>query len=159
MVFSIKILNDAPLCYPNSDYGGYWSHDSRLIWPEGCGEHVGENKEYVGLDYMMLHNLYYVAMRKEDFLLIELFSNEDLPFVSQYYNIPVHAGIIKAYNQLTEEVSSGNMEYIARNRIELKPGFRSGEGVEFSARVEPRPGFYQGRKYNKLNVNQCNEKI
>ncbi len=154
-----NLLNNAPQCYPNSDYGGSWSHDSRLLWPEGCGEHIGENKEYVGLDYMMLHNLYYVAMRKEDFSLIELFSNEDLPFFSQYYDIPVHAGIIIAYNELTEEVCSGNMEYNARNRIELKPGFRSGEGVKFSARVQSRPGFYEGRKFKKLNVNQCREKI
>jgi hypothetical protein len=39
----------------------------------------------------------------------------------------------------------------------LKQGFRSGDGVEFSAKVMPSPNYYQGGKFNKMSVNQCNE--
>ena len=52
------MLDSAPDDGPCSECGT-WSATNLLVWPENAGkERPGE--EYNGLDYMLLHNLYYL---------------------------------------------------------------------------------------------------
>jgi len=48
---------------PNQLYEFEWSSINRFVWPErrGTGTHDHHRGEYNGLDYMMLHNLYYLV--------------------------------------------------------------------------------------------------
>jgi hypothetical protein len=63
------LLNVAPYDGPASNCGIYeWSSTSRCLWPENLGRHADKQVEYNGLDYMMLHNLFYIAFGKDGFL-------------------------------------------------------------------------------------------
>ncbi|MFC2152708.1 T9SS type A sorting domain-containing protein [Bacteroidota bacterium] len=113
-----ELLNAAPACGPYyfgpGDDGGLWSSSSRLVWPEklhgGC-----TSGEYNGLDYMLLHNLYWLST------------------ISQYpqnvsYNPSIHqSNSLIATNQITcsvpVEITDNSMEFIAGNKIKLLPGF------------------------------------
>jgi hypothetical protein len=63
------LLNEAPACGPNKTDNGFvtyrnfnWSTASRLVWPEHLGGRNTESLgEFNGLDYMLLHNLYWLA--------------------------------------------------------------------------------------------------
>lgn len=51
------LINDSTVQYDNI----HWSSTSRLVWPEDCGEVSGHYGEFNGLDYMLLHNLYWLT--------------------------------------------------------------------------------------------------
>jgi hypothetical protein len=100
------------------------------------------------MDYMMLHNLFYIVFRKEDF--------NKATIVEPYSNIiqVVSAGEIEAYN----EISGGEVDYQATNgQVSLKPGFKAGDGVAFSAKNASPEGCYYGGYYRVINTTPCNE--
>ena len=67
------LLNSAPTSGPASNCGVYeWTSASRCLWPENLGQHSDKHTEYNGLDYMMLHNLYYIAFGKEGFKTLKI---------------------------------------------------------------------------------------
>jgi len=62
------LLNSAPISGPASNCGVRdWTSTSRCLWPENLGKRSNEHVEFNGLDYMMLHNLYYIAFGKNGF--------------------------------------------------------------------------------------------
>lgn len=141
------LLNAAPDCFTNSYEGENYITTNRLIWPYR-GENSDDYREYNGLDYMMLHNLFYIVFSKEDYTKITI--------NAPYTNITqsVLAGEIEANN----EISGGKVTYQATTKqVSLKPGFRAGDGVEFSAKVLLNEGCYNGKNYRILDVNQCYE--
>jgi hypothetical protein len=63
-----NLLNSAPINGPASNCGVWdWTSTSRCLWPENLGQNSDKHIEYNGLDYMMLHNLYYIAFREDGF--------------------------------------------------------------------------------------------
>lgn len=100
---------------------------------------------------MMLHNLFYLVFRREDFKTLYITDHG-----MDYYNdtIWAMAGGIEARNK----IYGGKVTYQATTKqISLKPGFRAGGGVEFSAKLSPHDGCYNGKNYRILDVNQCYE--
>jgi len=144
-----NLLNTAPLCGPTS-YGQYeWSSTSRCVWPENLGKNTSKNIEYSGLDYMMLHNLYYITFRSEDYKILNIGN------LSPYRTISADAGIIHAYSSIV----GNNIKYYAKNRIKLSPGFSVSQGKTFEAKIKIRPNNYIGFMYKELQENECNPQI
>jgi hypothetical protein len=149
-----NLLNQAPDCGPTS-YGNHqWSSDSRLVWPERLGDHQAYNIEYSGLDYMMLHNLYYIAFRLEDFSNAVFVDSHFLGTTFYLYGNGTYTFTsIDARNIIP---STGNATYRATTSINLKPGFQAKAGCAFHTEIiPPRPDNYQGFDYKSLNVAQC----
>jgi hypothetical protein len=68
----VRLLNSAPYNGPASNCGVYdWTSTSRCLWPQKLLDYSDQHTEYNGLDYMMLHNLYYIAFGKQDFRTLE----------------------------------------------------------------------------------------
>ena len=94
---------------------------------------------------MMLHNLYYIAFRKEDLKTIRISNVVDLtlPLAPQYElwmnrrNTSQRAG----YIETNSSILGSNVTYTATRGITLKNGFSaSGEGgKKFVAKAEPLP--------------------
>ena len=82
-----NLLNVAPCDGPKTydlgynDYALEYSTDSRCIWPEKNGIYSHRYIEYTGLDYMMLHNLYYYSMHMTDFTTFTYFGSYFPPFL------------------------------------------------------------------------------
>ncbi len=153
--YVLGLLNAAPACGPYyfsaGDDGGLWSSGSRLVWPEklhgGCPA-----GEYNGLDYMLLHNLFWLAT------------------VSQYpaninYNPSVYkASSIVATNQITcsvpVDISSSSLNFISGKSIRLLSGFKVKSSANHSFKAEIGGGF--GAVYKKLPLtgyNSCSDYI
>ncbi|MCX7986732.1 MAG: hypothetical protein N2662_07320 [Bacteroidales bacterium] len=145
-----NLLNIAPTCGPTSDGVYEWSSTSRCVWPENLGKNSNQHIAYSGLDYMMLHNLYYIAFRKEDFkktnITLPITTLIPLPVPITYWN-----GIIEADNTIT----NANVRYYASNRIILKPGFNVKLGATFEANIYKRPNNYAGSEFKYILTNQC----
>ena len=63
-----KLLNSAPETGPSSNCGVHnWTSTSRCLWPNNLGRNSDSHTDYNGLDYMMLHNLYYIAFGRKEF--------------------------------------------------------------------------------------------
>ena len=137
-----SLLNSAPTEGPTSSGPYDWSSASRLVWPEKLGDEAGNNLEYSGLDYMVLHNLYYMGFRREDFrnkkILNNFFHN------AQYSNGSFRFRTVEAANRISD---NGNVKYYATESIVLKPGFVAESGSQFIARIESRASQYQGALY------------
>lgn len=121
--FVLSLLNVAPACGPNKYLEGgiikarnfNWSTSSRLIWPENLqtGNNYGE---YSGLDYMMLHNLYWLANH----------NNYSYPNNIDYDPNLISDNTVIANNQIScSKLIPGNksLSFIAGNNIVLMPGF------------------------------------
>jgi hypothetical protein len=141
-----ELLNGAPADGPMSGatWSGQlpvynWSSDSRLVWPEKLGT-ITKVKEFSGLDYMLLHNLYYLSFRREDFRRIVLpnsptvdLSNNTFHFRSLVTSDPVNA--------------TATTKYVAIESITLKPGFVAAGSSNFTASIGSRANQYQGILY------------
>ena len=134
-----NLLDAAP---DQGPYGSHsvWNNTSRLVWPEGGGQHP--SAEYSGLDYMVLHNLYYAAFRREDYrdLSIPLFT---FP-ASQYRSGDYYRRRIETYKALTAE---SVVSYNGHKGVTLKTGFHAPAGCSFRATNNARPNNYDGSLY------------
>jgi len=75
-----QLLNSAPDSGPSSNCGvRNWTSTSRCLWPNNLGRNSDSHTEYNGLDYMMLHNLYYIAFGGKGFKTMNI-SYDDITF-------------------------------------------------------------------------------
>jgi len=150
-----NLLNNAPECGPYyfapGDDGGLWSSSSRLVWPEklhgGCPA-----GEYNGLDYMLLHNLYWLSTIAR------------YPSIINYYPGIYKTNSIVASNQIncsaSIEFKNSTMEFKAGSSVKFKPGCkispRSNE--RFIARLDNgiETGF---KKLSLATFNNCSNYI
>jgi len=134
-----RLLNVAPLngCRSNGHFE--WSSTSRCVWPENLGKASGEDIQYSGLDYMMLHNLFYIAFQKQD--LKTLYINQSSPAAHRQSN--VYYGSIET----SASILANNVTYTAANRISMRPGFSTAGKTNFSAKIQPRNNSYKGNLY------------
>ncbi len=149
-----ELLNSAPANFPASDCGVWdWSSASRCIWQWKLGEDTERHVEYNGLDYMMLHNLYYIAFRKEDYKTIIITDRlqSGIPWDLQYElwinkrSTSQRAGFIET----NSSILGNNVTYTATRGITLKKGFNAtgAGGKKFIAKADPLPNNYQGGLY------------
>ena len=133
-----------------------WTSISRCLWPEHLGKTINQqpdqaeedkvkttSRAYVdfnGLDYMMLHNLYYIAFRKEDIRSLNITTADvDRRTYSQY------AKTIES----TASVVGSDVTYRAKQQIKLQPGFSASStgNKKFVAYAGTRPNNYDGSIY------------
>lgn len=153
--FIFELLNEAPACGPyffeSGDDGGLWSCGSRLIWPENQngGDKPGE---YNGLDYMLLHNLYWLSTISQ------------YPQNINYNPLTYQSNSIVAINQITcsesIDLNDNSIEFFAGNSIKLLPGFKveGSSNENFIAKIDD--GVVA--KFKKLPLtgyNSCNDFI
>lgn len=141
--FIRSLLISAPECGPASHRDYNFSSSSRCVWPENLGTRSGEKIEYAGMDYMMLHNLFYVVFRKEDLMV-------RYPIIDDYTN-ETHddfRGILEA----TNTISGGHTTYTASNEVRLKPGFNVSVNGDytFNAKIGYRDNDYPAVNYKVL---------
>ena len=111
--------------------------------PDQMTDEQTDSNSYIafnGLDYMMLHNLYYIAFRKEDIRALKI-TNSDI--TRRTYS--QRAGTIET----NSSILGNNVTYSARKQVKLMPGFRSNTGFRtFKATIAaPRQGNYDGSEY------------
>jgi hypothetical protein len=145
--FYENLLNSAPECGPASNCGKYdWTSRSRCVWPERLGEFPSSsNVAYSGLDYMMLHNLYYIAFRKEDFKKLTVDAG------SAYRSTSASSGIIEVNTSIT----GSSVTYNASNCVKMNSGFSVSGGKSFKATTIHRANNYQGDAYKVLTETDC----
>ncbi|GEM_PF-630269 len=151
------LLNSAPSGGPATNCGVTdWTSISRCLWPEHLGKTINQQPDqaaedmtktttdayaaFNGLDYMMLHNLYYIAFRKEDIRSLNITTTDvDRRTYSQY------AKIIES----TASVIGNNVTYRAKQQIKLQPGFSASStgNKKFVAYAGTRPNNYDGSIY------------
>ncbi|MBN2766190.1 MAG: T9SS type A sorting domain-containing protein [Paludibacteraceae bacterium] len=149
------LLNSAPANGPASNLADNirWTSASRCIWSWKLGKTLDSQLEYNGLDYMMLHNLYYIAFRKEDLKTIIITDKVEMgvPLEPQYYDwinkrsTSQRAGFIET----NSSILGNNVTYTATRGITLKKGFSASGtgGKKFVAKAAPLPNNYQGGLY------------
>lgn len=75
--------------YRRTDYHPYWSSSSRLNWPNNKGNrNIREVREYAGMDYMLLYNLYRLVFEPEGYVLPKDRRNEILTKSAKTYPVP-----------------------------------------------------------------------
>ena len=153
------LLNSAPSTGPASNCGVTdWTSESRCLWPQQLGLSMDKYPDQVigtttsagsyvafnGLDYMMLHNLYYIAFRKEDFKTLNITNNHSS--IDNRQNSQYSGNIIAGCSIL-----GNNVTYRARKQIKLVPGFSATSlgGKTFAATIGPRANNYDGTAYVK----------
>lgn len=156
------LLNSAPENGPASNLADNirWTSASRCIWSWKLGKALDSQLEYNGLDYMMLHNLYYIAFRKEDLKTIIITDKVS-------YDVPLNVGYALWINRRSTSQRAGfietnssilgnNVTYTATRGITLKKGFSASGagGKKFVANVKPLPNNYQGGLYTLPATNQ-----
>jgi Secretion system C-terminal sorting domain len=132
-----------------------WTSTSRCLWPqhnmdeERHPDQIYPSQEqtlpesfiaFNGLDYMMLHNLYYIAFRKEDIRSLKIAE----PDISRRTNSQ-RAGTIET----NSSILGNSVNYTARKQVKLMPGFSasSSGGKTFVATCGSRPNNYDGSAY------------
>lgn len=93
------------------------------------------------MDYMLLHNLYYLGFLHWDYRSINI-SN------ASQRNV---AGIINS----TEVISTGTVNYLASGKICMKPGFSAKNGAIFTAKLGNICGDYNANIYKKISYDVC----
>jgi len=155
--FYLTMLNSAPECGPYNYVNGvdgiggfFWNTPSALRFPEKWGLGAVGNGispgEYNGIDYMLLHNLYYVAHEElyPALNLIDLpINNINFPIIflnNQCAGCHSFPGQFTAFNTLTAQnnilLPDADMTYRAGFSIDLLSGFEVQEGADFFAYTE-----------------------
>lgn len=144
--YYLNLLDKAPHCFPGSNYAWEYSSTSRLIWPPDLSPET--DRESNGLDYMALHNLFYVIFIANDY---------KFEYISQDVAFDIEAagsGIIA-----DNTIYSGNVVYEATNpnlSITLKPGFQALTGCDFLATISTSDCI--GSAYREMDLNdQCEQ--
>ena len=148
------LLNSAPECGPYN-FGGsnypdeLWSVSSTLRFPEdrGLNNNLATQGEYNGVDYMVLHNLYYIV-RNELYDALNLIDfvvpnglNFPIPFPGPDMGSHALPGIFTGFRSVTASDNilfpDADMTYRAGVEINLLPGFEVKEGADFLAKIDP----------------------
>ncbi len=137
-------LNLAGECGTCSYLVDEWSASSRLNWPEDITVNNLFDVKFSGLDYMLLHNLHYLAFLLPDF--------EDIVDDDNYYHqseVVVSGADIFSESSITQS----SVEYRARGNIVLEPGFC----VDDATFIAETGTFddYGLSKYIYLNLTKC----
>jgi hypothetical protein len=136
--------------YPEHSSSEQWSSTHRWIHPERRGEKndgIDKNEfrgEYNGLDYMLLHNLYYIIF-PEDYNAVNFINRKietNYPQKIGFIQLGSHATplSIEAFNTIDADnviSQDGDVTYRAGVEITLKPGFEVKRGGDFHAFIEP----------------------
>jgi hypothetical protein len=152
IIFVLDLLNEAPPCGPNKIKLGNgdiisrnpnWSSTSRLIWPENNDNPDDSfTGEYNGLDYMLLHNLFWLT-------------NAPVDNIPNYYP-GIYGQTPSAKNQIvcsqSIDLSDKNIILSAGVSIKLQAGFEAFGNGTFEANIvevtqDNMPVFFR-----KLNI-------
>jgi hypothetical protein len=143
-----NLLDQAPECGPHNDITKYdynyeWSGSTRnKPWTRDSTGN-GDVCYYSGMDYMLLHNLLYIAFLQED-LIDKVY---DSFFYNQTYNLYGSNVIIEC------PVVDSDVTVTARNSVVLNPGF---EIIGSTFKVIMDPPDYNIHNYKELSVIPCN---
>ncbi len=134
--FVLGLLNCAPTCGPNKQIINgelimrdvNWSSASRLVWPERNNDPEDAfTGEYNGLDYMLLHNLFWLTNPP---------SWENLP---DYFPVWPFGQTPKAKYNITcsriLDLNNKNIVLSAGKEVVLNPGFETTDNGTFEANV------------------------
>ena len=157
----LNLLNSAPACGPyyfdGSHNGGDWSSDSRLVWPEN--NRTGSNHgEFNGLDYMLLHNLYWLSnpvIVPKDFRLY----TDDVRFPQVPFSITASNNI---YCEQPVTQNGNTIQLYAGNSVELDPGFQITGSGNFNIDISEVTTTSEKVYYHKLdlsNYNSCPDRL
>lgn len=147
---NLKYILDAAPCegnynfYPIARPGPEWSNPNRIDRMDPTYRYnttcqTGFLGEYHGLDYMLLHNLYYLTEGTTSFV---NYSDRNITF-----NLPVgnnfttsNKNTLGAYEYIVANNiinSNAAVEYRAGKEITLMPNFSVAPGADFTARIDP----------------------
>jgi hypothetical protein len=146
----MKNILDAAPCMGNyymhpSKPSPFWGASNRIDRQDGLWKTCvsGNQGEYQGTDYMLLHNLYYLT--KGTNVPVSDYSDRkitlNLPFNNIFTNNNV--GTIGAFEYITglNTISAnGGVNYRAGKEVTLLPGFTAAAGSEFRAHIQPFAG-------------------
>jgi len=160
--FVLNLLKEAPSCGPNnysakdsSDWNIDWSSDNRLVWPENCGT-LNNIGQFNGLDYMLLHNLYWLAN------LVAVKQNRTNPQTSVLNKNET----FEATNDITISNSinlkSHTLQLYAGDMVTLQAGFGLSNAGNFYVDISEvtttdEPVYYQ--KVALTNYNACPDRL
>jgi len=156
------LLNSAPACGPyffsDNDNGGDWSSCTRLVWPEDNRKDE-PHREFNGLDYMLLHNLYWLTYRHNSPPNYLYLQPRYLPQTSSL-NLTASTAIICS-DPIT--LSGNSMGLNAGSYVELDPGFQINQGpfnIDI-AEVTTKSEMLYFRKIDltNYNANTCPDKL
>ncbi|MFH1321029.1 MAG: T9SS type A sorting domain-containing protein [Bacteroidota bacterium] len=148
---TITQLNSAPCKgpyhYSSSDKaGGGWASLGRFTQTY-VAQYEGSARtgDYNGLDYMLLHNLYYISeganLSQPYVNLMDRVETYNFPYIiyvgSQSYNTHVQLGLFRSVTSNKTIEPDGWVTYRAGQEISLEPPFEVKEGAEFYAYVDP----------------------
>lgn len=145
------LLNAAPPCGPynhievNWDHGGLeWSSSDRLIEPQArhgfCSHDHRDNADYVGLDYMLLFNLY--ALVQKDYLTTYFNGYYAKDYSIDYpetvsgstrqigtHHTPLEFNFLEYASFINHIGSGGEVIFRGAKKLELMPGFDTEYGA------------------------------
>lgn len=158
-----NLLNKAPCDGPHGSsfnsctYNQLWSNDSRLQWPEKLNEKP--NAEFAGLDYMLLHNLYFLVFKQPNYYKTKTDITAPLTAsgtVSDPYQVSDLD--ITANSKIS---GNSNVSLTACRSIELLPGFEVEEGSTFVAGVNTGDDCvnFPYKKLAPAPCPPCNERV
>lgn len=142
-----NILNTAPCqgnyrMFPNIPSPN-WGASNRIdrmdpLWRSNCGD--GNQGEYAGLDYMLLHNLFYLREGTTNSIVdySDRRDNRIMPIGSTFIN--GNKGTLGAFEFLKSAnyiASNGAVDYRAGKEISLLDGFSAQQGADVSAYISP----------------------
>ena len=137
--------NCGPYNYGNNNWGSYeWSAPNRLVWPEHLGNDIDNIGSYSGLDYMLLHNLYYLVYKDDFRSVVDLYK----PITDE--NITIHGNKIF----LSSLINNSYITLTAEDCAILEPGFEI-EGSNFEVNFEPITINYDAKSFTELNPMLC----
>ena len=155
-------LNNAPcdgtFCHTSTDKAGNsWAAERRFASDLG-EQNNGPSFDfgnYPGLDYMLLHNLYYLVSGKKDSKgntlpkyqnLIDYPIENDFPFIiipgaspiiMGSHDFPITVSIFRSIKSQHKVYPGGNVTFRAGESIDLLPGFEVQLGANFEAYIVP----------------------
>lgn len=143
-------LDIAPMDGPGRDAPWFWTSSNCLVYPEDRGG--GDGQKYNGLDYMLLHNLYY------------LFKKEPLDLSAYTFPLVAHrlygtldapvtlSGKDMVYSQVIP--ANANVTLLSDNSVVLNPGFQTTSGDIFKAAID----YYTFNSATNSSMGQANLK-
>ncbi|MBI5218722.1 MAG: T9SS type A sorting domain-containing protein [Bacteroidia bacterium] len=142
--YYLNLLTSAPDCGPHKNgdftsncYSYHWSSSNRLVYPENLGIGKGTYGYYNGLDYMLLHNLFWLVYLDKQPLNYYLI-NGTIPYCSTCAGSHFSPGIYNSSNKIFSSqhiTSDGDITYNGRNSVKLLPGFKVDQGANFRAKI------------------------
>lgn len=139
------LLDSADECGVCSYLAPEWSWSSRINWPENLSYYANNDARYTGLDYMLIHNLRYIAYLWPEF--------DDVIAQSWYYDETMTLSGGDIYSQ--SDIINSDIEFKASRKIVLQPGFKV-VNSHFLAHIVHDQNAYEPTGYVNLNVSECN---